>query len=64
MGRVLYFHHYFPALMYIVMLGGKGEGGMEGGEGGREGRKGRGKGGREGRKGRKETERQVGISDH
>ena len=55
MGRVLYFHHYFPALMYIVMLGGKGEGGMEGGEGGE---------GRKGRKGREETERQAGISDH
>ena len=25
MGRVLYFHHYFPALMYIIMLGGKEE---------------------------------------
>ena len=36
MGRVLYFHHYFPALMYIVMLGGKGEGEREGGEGRKE----------------------------
>lgn len=23
MGRVLYFHHYFPALMFSIMLGGK-----------------------------------------
>ena len=23
MGRVLYFHHYFPALMFCCMLGGK-----------------------------------------
>ena len=23
MGRVLYFHHYFPALMFILMLAGK-----------------------------------------
>ena len=22
MGRVLYFHHYFPALMFSIMLGG------------------------------------------
>lgn len=62
MGRVLYFHHYFPALMYIVMLGGKEEGGREGGEEGEEGKGGRE--GRKGRKGREETKRQVGISDH